>query len=179
MAHEISGSTRPFFSGRALGSLTDLGRISPYEFDDGTTRSLPEQILYHHFVGTHYEWLFMGSFWDRLQTASLNITNTDGWQIPQIHALSPKVRAFVSIINDIIRLTQLEDLPASIALNVHVYYDAHVPLMCAIEDAKTTDIMSLFHKYAPKTTSVIQESCLPDIITNTSNVHSGMKTRLK
>jgi hypothetical protein len=37
-------------------------------------------------------------------------------------------------------------------------------LMCAIEDAKTTDIMSLFHKYAPKTTSVIQESCLPDII---------------
>lgn len=106
----------------------------------------------------------MGSFWDRLQTASLNITNTDGWQIPQIHALSPKVRAFVSIINDIIRLTQLEDLPASIALNVHVYYDAHVPLMCAIEDAKTTDIMSLFHKYAPKTTSVIQESCLPDII---------------
>jgi len=164
MAHEISRPTRPFFSGRAQGSLTCLGRISPYEFDDGTTRCLPEENLYHHFVGTKYEWLFMGSFWDRLQTASVARNPQNVWQAPPMQRASPKVRAFVTIVNDIIRLTQLENLPKSVALNIHVYYDAHIPLMCAIEDAKTTTIMPLFHKHVPNTTAVIQESCLPDII---------------
>jgi len=163
MAHEIPRSTKPFFSGCAQ-SLANFGRISPYEFDDGTTRCLPEQQLYHYFVGTRYEWLFMGSFWDRLQTAPLNPMSEQLWQAPQMHASSPKIRAFVSIINEIIPLTQLKGLPNSIALNIHVYYDAHIPLMCAIEDLQTTNIMPLFHKYAPKTTSVIQESGLPDII---------------
>ena len=163
MAHEIPRSTKPFFSGCAQ-SLANFGRISPYEFDDGTTRCLPEQQLYHYFVGTRYEWLFMGSFWDRLQTASLNPTLGQLWQVPPMHASSPKVSAFVSIVNEIISLTQLADLPNPIALNIHVYYDAHIPLMCAIEDSKNTNVMPLFHKYAPKTTTVIQESGLPDII---------------
>jgi len=154
---------RPFFSGRAQ-SLANLGRISPYEFDDGTTRCLPEESLYHHFVGTKYEWLFMGSFWDRLQTASITRNSQNAWFAPPMQRASPKVRAFVTIVNDIIRLTQLENLPKSVALNIHVYYDAHIPLMCAIEDAKNTNIMPLFHKHVPNTTTVIQESCLPDII---------------
>ena len=161
MAYEISWSTNTFFNAGAQG--LSLGRISPYEFDDGTQRCLPEQRLYHHFVGTSYEWLFMGSFWDRLQTAAID-SKESHWKAPDLLSSIPKVQAFVSIVNEIICLTQLPDLPKNIALNIHVYYDAHVPLMCAIEDALNINILPLFHKYAPNTMNVIQESGLPDII---------------
>jgi len=121
-------------------------------------------MLYNHFVGTQYEWLFMGSFWDRLQTATVDQNSQQYWKAPSMFEDNTRVIAFVSIVNEIIRVTQLRNLPNEVALNVHVYYDAHVPLMCAIEDTTTSNIMSLFHKYAPNTMSVIQECSLPDII---------------
>ena len=66
MAYEISRTTDAFFN---VGARElSLGRICPFEFDDGTCRELPEQTLLNYFTGSEYDWLFIGTFWDRLQT---------------------------------------------------------------------------------------------------------------
>ena len=46
-----------------------------------------------------------------------------------------------------------------------MYFDAHIPLMCAIEDIQKIEaVRSIFHKYQPKTQNVLHEGNLPDII---------------
>jgi hypothetical protein len=160
MAYEISRPTDAFFNAGARE--LSLGRICPYEFDDGHCRELPEKTLYKYFSGTKYEWLFMGTFWERLQTSVL-WEGTKKWD--------PKgqdnnwVKALISIVHFTIELLSIQNLPVDICFSLHIYYDAHVPLMCAVEDASTESIRSAFHKYCPKTQNVLQEGNLPDIIT--------------
>jgi len=125
-------------------------------------RHLPEETLLTYFSGSEYEWLFLGSFWDRLQIS----TRYDGQKpwTPPTHD-NEKVTGLVAIVNNLIHLMSLSSLPTEIDFCLHVYFDAHVPLMCAIEDAPSSEnILSLFHKHCPKTSEVIQESNLPDII---------------
>ena len=159
MAHEISRTANAFFNAgaRELG----LGRICPFEFDDGVQRELPEQTLLHHFSGTDYEWLFMGSFWDRMQTAP-NHTGAYAWEPRQMD--HPWVKALTTIVQCTIQLMAQETLPDNIKFCIHIYYDAHVPLMCAVEDLRDSQVRSTFHKYMPKTTSVLHEGALPDVI---------------
>lgn len=158
MAYEISRSRKPFFSTDARE--LNLGRICPYEFEDGFVRPLSEEILLNYFSGSEYEWLFLGSFWDRLQI-SVPYTGPLAWSVDNSNE---KVRGLIAIVNNIIYLLSLSSLPQDIDFNLHIYFDAHVPLMCAIEDVHSETILPLFHKYCPKTSEVIQESNLPDIV---------------
>ena len=130
MADEVPGSTVAFFneSAREL----NLGRICPFEFDDGIKRELPEEILLGFFAGAECEWLFTGSFWDRLQTVPSSSANLK-WSVP--HVDHPWATALTEIIHCTIQLLGQCDLPHSISFCLHMYYDAHVPLMCALEDA--------------------------------------------
>ena len=159
MAHEISRPTVAFFneSAREL----NLGRICPFEFDDGIRRELPEETLLGYFAGADCEWLFMGSFWDRLQTAQRS-GGVYKWSVP--HLDHPWVTALTEIVHRTIRLLEQSELPENISFCLYMYYDAHVPLMCALEDAKTNTIQTLFRKHQPDTTKVLHQGDLPDII---------------
>lgn len=159
MENEIPRPTVAFFneSAREL----NLGRICPFEFDDGLQRELPEQTLLGYFAGSECEWLFMGSFWDRLQTAPA-YNKTHKWSVSHID--NPWATALAVIVNQTIELLTQCDLPREISFYLHIYYDAHVPLMCALEDAKTNAVQTIFRKYKPDTTKVLHEGELPDII---------------
>lgn len=159
MAHEIPRTRKPFFS--TCARELNLGRICPYEFVDGSVRCLPETTLLHFFAGSENEWLFMGSFWDRLQIAVQN-KRKQAWSPPHQH--NKNVAALTIVVNNIIHLMSLTSLPSDISFCLHIYFDAHVPLMCAVEEATTDNLLPLFHKYRPNTTEVIQESNLPDVI---------------
>lgn len=179
MAHEISWSNRPFF--RVSARELNLGRICPFEFEDGFTRQLPEEILLQYFSGTKYEWLFHGTFWDRLQTSS-PVYSTKHW-CPKISvANDSKVDSFITIVNQTVEILSMNHLSDDIEFAIYVYYDAHVPLMCALEDATSVQyITSVFHKYCPDTTKVIQESNLPDIVNEQleCSFWSENKTKMK
>jgi len=122
---------------------------------------LPEKTLLGYFSGSVYEWLFMGTYWERLQTApewegelKWSPNNRDHkW-----------VKSLVSIVHSLIELMSVSDYSAHISFCLHIYYDAHVPIMCAVEDASEHHLKSSFMKYPPKTSDVLQEGNLPDII---------------
>ena len=158
MAYEIPRTGHAFFneSARELS----LGRICPFEYDDGDFGELPEDTLLQYFSSTEYEWLFIGTFWDRLQTSS--VSTCDKKWVPALKH-HPWVASLMDIVNATIHLMD-QSLPESIMFCIYIYYDAHVPLMCAVEDAKEQHIKSAFHKYQPKTQNVLQEGNLPDII---------------
>ena len=159
MAYEIPWSRFAFFNGDARE--LSLGRICPFEFEDGLTRELPEQTLLSYFSGSSYEWLFIGTYWDRLQTAP-RWKGVLKWSPPNDdHAW---VQALVSLVHSTIELLEVTDHPENISFCLHMYYDAHVPIMCAVEDCKTEHVRQMFMKYPPKTADVLNEGNLPDIV---------------
>lgn len=139
----------------------NLGRICPFEFEDGTTRELPEQTLLRHFSGSRYEWLFIGTYWDRLQTAP-DWNKTLKWNPPNID--HPSVRSLASIVNHTIEIMESMDNPEDISFCLYIYYDSLVPIMCAVEDTEKNHLRNTFMKYPPKTSTVLQEGNLPDIV---------------
>lgn len=160
MAHEIPWTRKPFFSPGARE--LNLGRICPFEFEDGFRRQMPEQILLNHFVGSSYEWLFLGSFWERLQT---NVPQNENlvW-CPKKHSHHPWVQTLALIVHHTVILLKDSALSEDIIFYLHIYYDAHVPLMCALEDSDADDIRTLFREYHPRTQDVLHEGALPDIV---------------
>lgn len=161
MAYEISRPRDVFFNEGAQ-ELSTLGRILPFEFDDGLTRELPENTLLNYFSGSSYEWLFMGSYWDRLQTAA-KYTGPLVWSPP--HADHPWVKSLIAIVHASIELMSSKDYPEHISFCLYMYYDAHVSIMCAVEETKEEQYLrQAFMKYPPKTANVLQEGNLPDIV---------------
>merc|ERR1712166_410615 len=106
MANEISWSTTAFFNGGARNNEMSFGRICPFEFPDGVRRQMPEQILLTYFSGSEYEWLFMGTFWERLQTVEQRKMKCI-WR-PDLHN-NPWVEIFVLIIHYTIQLIEREE----------------------------------------------------------------------
>ena len=104
----------------------------------------------------------MGTHWERLQSACL-------WSGPlkwtpklQDH---PWVRSLISIVHTTIELLSSTEYPDHISFCLHMYYDAHVPIMCAVEEnTKPHATRQLFMKYPPKTAEVLHDGNLPDII---------------
>jgi len=111
---------------------------------------MPEKSLLNHYAGSKYEWLFIGTFWERLQTVEITDIKYF-WNPPSIE--HKMVKAFATIIHFTIQLIEIEK-DHNILFCLHVYFDAHVPLMCALEDG--TNIRSIFHKHQPKTENVLQ-----------------------
>ena len=97
----------------------------------------------------------MGSFWDRLQTFT-PYEGTLHWK-PKHHT-HPWVQAVCSIVSTCIDLLNMTKEPEDIVFSLYVYFDAHVPLMCAIEDATEKSIRQAFHKYQPKTQDVYKKA---------------------
>ena len=84
--------------------------------------------------------------------------------------------------NQTIEIMATIALPNTVSFAIHIYYDAHVPLMCALEDATSVEqLTSIFHKYCPDSTKVIQESNLPDIVNEQleCSFWSENKTKMK
>ena len=70
----------------------------------------------------------------------------------------------ISIVHTMIELLENAEHPEYISFSLYIYYDAHVPIMCAIEETKKEHLKQAFMKYTPKTSSVLNEGNLPDII---------------
>jgi hypothetical protein len=138
-----------------------LGRICPFKFEDGLTRKLPEETLLSYFSGSDYEWLFMGTYWDRLQTAPEWVKELK-WSPP--NSEHPWVQSLISIVHALIEMLENKEQPENILFCLYIYYDAHVPIMCAVEDAKLEHLRQIFMKYCPSTPDVLQEGNLPDIV---------------
>jgi len=161
MAYEISRSTESFFSESARE--LNLGRICPFEFEDGITRTLPEKTLSSFYTGTKYEWLFMGTFWDRLQLVEINENVDLLWKPPFLD--KPLIKSFAYIVHHIIELLESQKAPNDILFCLYLYYDAHVPLMCALEDMKAEhSVRPIFFKHQPQTSKALHEGELPDIV---------------
>lgn len=158
MADEISRTTNAFFN--ASARELSLGRICPFQFDDGVCRQLPEETLLNHYAGSEYEWLFIGTFWERLQTVETRDIPFAWW--PQKHD-HPLVKPFATIVHHTIQLLEQKTKP-DISFSLHIYFDALVPLMCALEDGNVEHIRSIFHKYQPATENVLHEGNLPDVV---------------
>ena len=121
---------------------------------------MPEQILLNHYFGSEYEWLFLGTFWERLQTVEYKDIDYV-WQ-PRNHE-HDWVKALTMIIHHTVGLIEHEP-SKDIQFYLHIYYDAHVPLMCALEDCEPNNVKTAFRKHMPKTENVLHEGLLPDII---------------
>tara|TARA_B110001450_G_scaffold253820_1_gene278004 strand:+ start:2991 stop:5006 length:2016 start_codon:yes stop_codon:yes gene_type:complete len=123
---------------------------------------MPEQLLLSHYSGSKYEGLFMGTFWERLQTIETTGRSADyiWWPTKHDHEW---VHQLAFIIHQTVHLIDIED-NAEMLFYLHIYYDAHVPLMCALEDSGPEHIRAVFRKYHPKTETVLHEGALPDII---------------
>lgn len=140
--------------------MSGLGRICPFEFADGVRREMPEQILLTHFSGSSYEWLFIGTFWERMQTIEVRKLHFAWWPGEHDH---PWVSKLALIVHHTVQLMAREHAD-SIDFYLHMYYDAHVPLMCALEECSAEHVRSVFRKYQPRTETVLHEGALPDII---------------
>lgn len=160
MAYEISRTTDAFFNEGARDQGVGFGRICPFEFDDGHRREMPEQLLLTHYSGSEYEWLFMGTFWERLQTIETKKMDYIWWPVKHDHAW---VHQLALIIHQVVHLIEKED-NTEMLFYLHIYYDAHVPLMCALEDCNQEHVRAIFRKYHPKTETVLHEGALPDVI---------------
>lgn len=121
---------------------------------------MPEQLLLTHFSGSEYEWLFMGTFWERLQTVEERKLDYIWWPGEHDHTWVTKLAL---IVHQTVHLLE-SGHSSEIDFYLHIYYDAHVPLMCALEDCSPEHVRSVFHKYQPRTETVLHEGALPDII---------------
>jgi len=121
---------------------------------------MPEQLLTNHFSGSGYAWLFLGTFWERLQTVEERDMEYVWWPGTHEHHWVSKLAL---IIHTTVQLLE-SDQPPQINFYLHLYYDSHVPLMCALEECQPEHIRSVFHKYQPRTEQVLHEGALPDII---------------
>ena len=74
------------------------------------------------------------------------------------------VKSLISIIHTTIELLSNGGYPENISFCLYIYYDAHVPIMCAVEEKKEINVRNTFMKYQPKTVDVLQEGNLPDIV---------------
>ena len=82
-----------------------FGRICPFEFEDGICREMPEEKLLNHYFGSEYEWLFMGTFWERLQT--IEYKEVDYIWKPPCHE-HPWVKTLTMIIHHTVQLIEKE-----------------------------------------------------------------------
>ena len=104
----------------------------------------------------------MGTFWERLQSAAPWLGEMKWNPKCPDHAW---VRSLISIIHTTIELLSSSEYPEHISFCLYIYYDAHVPIMCAVEEnTVAAATRQLFMKYPPKTADVLHDCNLPDII---------------
>ena len=72
----------------------------------------------------------MGTYWERLQTGK-KWQGAIKWQ-PKEHN-HPWISSLMSIIHTCIDLMTSKEYPENISFCLHMYYDAHVPIMCALD----------------------------------------------
>jgi len=121
---------------------------------------MPEQMLLTHFSGTVYEWLFIGTFWERMQTVEVREMRYVWWPGEHTHHWVAKLAL---IVHQVVKLMEGEHT-SIVDFYLHLYYDAHVPLMCALEECSLDHVCSVFRKHQPRTETALHEGALPDII---------------
>ena len=133
-------------------------------------------VLLQNYQGTSYEWLFLGSFSDRVHAFDITTTNRHiKWPVnvelkTKTDSASRIVKTLIAIVNQTIQAIETSvDKPHYQSLMR--YFDAHVPLMCAFEDEieingfiSDKKAVELAQAYEPETHKSMHEGALPDVI---------------
>ena len=122
--------------------------------------------LYDHYKGSDYDWLFSGTFYDRVHVYEPFQVKAPTWNPPCLK--TPHIQCLKTIAHYTIGLMKnTRHLPDNISLALCCYFDAHAPLMCAVEDHAHHMTEKLARKlaqtYDPEHAFIIHESNLPDV----------------
>lgn len=152
-------------------SETIPGPICPFVLNDTTIRDdEPMKILHQEYYGTVYEWLFLGTFSERVHTFDPKIVTSFPWPVSPIRTESTTAKMILDTLKAVVALT-IQIMGKSKYL--YNYFDAHVPLMCAFEDEMEVNgvltdnrAIELAEAYNPNPNNSMHEGALPDVISD-------------
>ena len=137
----------------------NLGRICPYIYHDKVKRyDTPQNVLATHYQSTEYEWMFIGSFEDKVHIHP-SCDYKKAWN-PSVVS-HPVTDTLKDIVNACIHLIQT-NTSEIILYHLYLFYDMHVPMMCAIDDGLAP--LQALDKFPPSLDQIVHEGSLPDII---------------
>lgn len=136
----------------------NLGRICPYIYHDNVKRNdTPQNVLATHYQSTEYEWMFIGSFEDKVHIHPV-CRYTEYWKCNNDDPISKTLQ---DIINGCVYLMEHTE-EERVLYHLYLFYDMHVPMMCAIDDGLVP--LTALQKFPPSLDQIIHEGSLPDII---------------
>lgn len=147
----------------------------------------PMKILKQCYNGTRYEWLFLGDFTDRVHTFDIALyPQNPPWPEKEIKTegdTSKKIlNCLITIVSQTIECIENSKKKPHIKA-LMMYFDAHIMLMCAFEDAHPTltdkDAISLATAYEPKPHESMHEGALPDVISDLMKCTYWNETKTK
>ena len=150
---------------------TTPGPICPFKLGGETIRDdEPTKVLSREFYGTVYEWLFLGTFSERVHTYDPKYVTDFPWPVSPIRTESETAKKILDTLKATIALT-IEAMGTS--KHLYYYFDAHVPLMCAFEDEMEVNgiltdkrAIELAEAYNPEPAHSMHEGALPDVISD-------------
>ncbi len=134
------------------------------------------KILLENYQGSEYEWLFMGSFSDRVYTFDPKTAKKYRWPNSPIKTESETATKILNTLKAIVTQT-IQTIENSKGMphyqSLLRYFDSHIPLMCAFEDEMDingiiTDkkAVELTEAYLPEPHKSMHEGALPDVISD-------------
>ena len=147
----------------------------------------PMKILLEAYHGTKYEWMFFGTFSDRVHTFDPNNKPTKlVWPSSTIQTESETsskiLNTLIYLVSNIVEMSNTTKNYQSLMR----YFDAHVPLMCAFEDEMEikgilTDkkAIELAGAYEPLPYKSMHEGLLPDVISDLMKCTYWNETKTK
>ena len=137
----------------------NLGRICPYMYHDNVERyDTPQNVLSTYYQSSVHEWMFIGSFEDKVHIHP-SCDYKRHWS-PSIEK-HPVSQTLEDIVNGCITLMETVKDP-HISYHLYLFYDQHVPMMCAIDDGLAP--LAALEKHPPDVSGIVHEGSLPDII---------------
>lgn len=126
----------------------------------------PQVVLRRLYAGSTFEWMFVGTFAERVhvydpaQAPSKPFWGSD--LCPQSDTGKRVVDCLIATLHQLV-----ECMKDSNDIALYLYFDAHIPLVSALEKAHAlTDetILRLAETYAPDPNNVLFEGTLPDVV---------------
>ena len=128
----------------------------------------PQVVLRRKYAGAPFEWIFVGTFAERVHVFDpARLPRRLFWgedlraETPTAQRIIDTLRATLHVLESLMIDKDHNDLA------LYLYFDAHVPLACAFEDAaELTDetAVRLASEYAPDADDVLFEGTLPDVV---------------
>ena len=141
----------------------------------------PQVVLRRLYAGAPFEWIFMGSFAECVHVYDpAHLPKTPFWG-GDLSPVTPTAQKIVHTLVTILH-TLSELMESSNELALYLFFDAHVPLACALESARElTDetVVRLAKEHAPNPDDVLFEGTLPDVVSDLFRCSFWNETKTK